>query len=916
MSDHDSVNEARRRLDEAAHRAVYGDAHPTAPPPLPPPDLAGAGLAAMLAAGEAHRLMSMTVPERGLRFVVGIKNEIPWRTRVGTNAEVISIGQQYDAGGRDVYFAVAGYRLANHPVNPTTGKGGGPSREGKNAIWHRCLRMELDVVVPGEPRKAHHHGSKAAARQALDAFVTLHALPAPIIVDSGGGLHAYWPFDRDVAVTQWQPLADRLKALAGNLVGSESTADAARILRLPDTHNFKPHFGAGGRVVTVVNWGDGATAPEAIAQMLGMQLSAACDDAADDDDDLDEQIGLLRGASVPGVLDAGDGGSLQTGVSDGGEWGRWLLSLGDDDAVLAMIDSMAPYFIKRFFSGDKGDCARDDWMLAVFAFRNLTKARPSAHDALKQRALDWSRASPQWKRDPKSAREQFEEFWLNAISATLTRLAEHAIAQGWKPKMATEIALPTNASADHSPAPVPMPPPVARYPSKKAFRAALADRYTYVQASNEFLKHENGQLHPAKAVALMEQCRAPFKGKDEADDKLDGKVESILRFNGKIRRVDVAVYMPGYPLHFLLDDGRSAVNTYRFTPPPSLPAEASEAALLQELLEHTLPSRDTDCAVWRERFLDSLTWLVQDERHRLPYATVLLGTQGCGKSTLLDKLVRLALGNRHVGSVSIGEFNSQFTGWATGVRAVAAADIRANTGGRGQDASLTYDMLKPLITDPITREHRKTKDGYDVPNTVSLFVTSNRDDALHLDEDDRRMMVARSPAGRMPDELGRRLYRWLDGPRAAGVLRGWLLARDTSRFNPHALPPMTQAKRRMTALSRSEVARALVDRFEQRAFPFDLAVITTTDCLEALGEDGFELREVSARAVAAVLLAPPISAETIGKLRVQPRGIDPPEAGEARKISPVRGYVPQRDDPAWWTGVDEGFVRQLRRSKR
>src|SRR2546427_543448 len=61
-------------------------------------------------------------------------------------------------------------------------------------------------------------------------------LPLTFTVDSGGGLHVYWVFDK--------PLADlaQFTAIQRGIVqhfGSDSIVDPARVLRLAGTFNFK-----------------------------------------------------------------------------------------------------------------------------------------------------------------------------------------------------------------------------------------------------------------------------------------------------------------------------------------------------------------------------------------------------------------------------------------------------------------------------------------------------------------------------------------------------------------------------------------------------------------------------------------------------------------------------------------------------
>jgi hypothetical protein len=64
----------------------------------------------------------------------------------------------------------------------------------------------------------------------------------PIIVNSGRGIHAYWALREVIGYNEWKPVAEGLKKLcaANNLHADPAvTSDAARILRVPGTLNFK-----------------------------------------------------------------------------------------------------------------------------------------------------------------------------------------------------------------------------------------------------------------------------------------------------------------------------------------------------------------------------------------------------------------------------------------------------------------------------------------------------------------------------------------------------------------------------------------------------------------------------------------------------------------------------------------------------
>ena len=97
----------------------------------------------------------------------------------------------------------------------------------------------LDLDCHG---KEGEYQSVAEASAALKDLCSKACLPKPsYLVSSGRGLHAHWTFSDPIPLAQWQPVADNFKALCaayGLKADPTVTADAARVLRVPNTLNF------------------------------------------------------------------------------------------------------------------------------------------------------------------------------------------------------------------------------------------------------------------------------------------------------------------------------------------------------------------------------------------------------------------------------------------------------------------------------------------------------------------------------------------------------------------------------------------------------------------------------------------------------------------------------------------------------
>jgi hypothetical protein len=111
-------------------------------------------------------------------------------------------------------------------------------RSSTNALMLKSIWLDIDIK---EPPKGYATLDEALA--ALEAFCVENRLPSPsALVGSGGGLHVYWISNRPLPPDEWQEYANGLKAAVtkfGLRCDAGCTIDAARVLRVPNTFNFK-----------------------------------------------------------------------------------------------------------------------------------------------------------------------------------------------------------------------------------------------------------------------------------------------------------------------------------------------------------------------------------------------------------------------------------------------------------------------------------------------------------------------------------------------------------------------------------------------------------------------------------------------------------------------------------------------------
>ncbi len=141
-------------------------------------------------------------------------------TSVGDMADA---ARDLDSKGYDSYFALSTFKETN-------------SRKVDNVHQLKSFFLDLDCGATKD------YPDQDKALVALQGFCKTLSLPKPKLVNSGRGVHAYWFLSESIGLDDWLPVAERLKKLCvehGLLADPAVTADAARVLRVPTTHNYK-----------------------------------------------------------------------------------------------------------------------------------------------------------------------------------------------------------------------------------------------------------------------------------------------------------------------------------------------------------------------------------------------------------------------------------------------------------------------------------------------------------------------------------------------------------------------------------------------------------------------------------------------------------------------------------------------------
>ena len=128
----------------------------------------------------------------------------------------------------EVYFGCASYADSSN-------------RQGSNVLAVRSFWLDIDTNEFKAKGDSCYVDCLEALRE-LEKFGFWLGLPSPVVINSGYGLHVYWPMDADISPDAWRDTAKLLQRACdqwGLKIDRSRTADIASVLRIPKTHNSK-----------------------------------------------------------------------------------------------------------------------------------------------------------------------------------------------------------------------------------------------------------------------------------------------------------------------------------------------------------------------------------------------------------------------------------------------------------------------------------------------------------------------------------------------------------------------------------------------------------------------------------------------------------------------------------------------------
>lgn len=211
---------------------------------------------------EQTDLLDLVQPTTGWFAVLGIRGPGDVRQElVSTRKEVDALAEQYVAEGRNVFFGVAKYATGDNRTKENV--------RALKAFWLDIDCGEAKAQANPDTGRPDGYVNQAAGIAALKDFCAVVGLPKPTLVNSGGGVHAYWPLEEEITRAEWEPVAERFKEVCRtqNFYVDDKVFEVARILRIPGTFNFKEAVARPVHIITVGK----PTTLEHMRQVLGVK---------------------------------------------------------------------------------------------------------------------------------------------------------------------------------------------------------------------------------------------------------------------------------------------------------------------------------------------------------------------------------------------------------------------------------------------------------------------------------------------------------------------------------------------------------------------------------------------------------------------------------------------------------------------
>lgn len=289
-----------------------------------------------------------------------------------------------------------------------------------------------------------------------------------------------------------------------------------------------------------------------------------------------------------------------------------------------------------------------------------------------------------------------------------------------------------------------------------------------------------------------------------------GAFSGFLLANGYISKVHDLTFEPRVADRIVRRDGIEYLNTFRTS---IITAIDGDAQPFVDFLTGLIP--DT---AERDHLLKMMAFTIRNPGLKIRHALLLRSAvQGVGKS-ILGEIWSELIGPHNARQTTPKEISSDYQGFLRGTLLVICEELNLGMGHRA------YNDIKDMITNDKVVINEKYMKQRQWPIYATFVLFSNLETPIMIEPGDRRIFYIDTPATKREPEYYSGFSKWWRAN--LGIIRGCLDRVDLEQFSPHAPPPMTAAKLKLIAGSKSELAQDLGHAIAERHGCFERDLVT------------------------------------------------------------------------------------------
>jgi hypothetical protein len=348
-------------------------------------------------------------------------------------------------------------------------------------------------------------------------------------------------------------------------------------------------------------------------------------------------------------------------------------------------------------------------------------------------------------------------------------------------------------------------------------KSSWFDRFAYIQDDESYFDlQDRREISRSTFNALFRhiECKSIHNGR---------RVEASICYdeNRQIKgaKALVGVTYAAGDAALAVRDGDVFGNRWRDARPP-----AGAAGNITMWLDHCVKLVPDDRE--RNHIFNVMAFKLQNPKIKINHAILHGGDQGIGKDTMWAPFIWSVCGphNKNCGVIDNHELSAAW-GYHLESEIVVLNELREPD---AKDRRALANKLKPVIAAPpeMLSINRKGLHPYQMVNRCFVLAFSNDGVPISLDSQDRRWFCVQSIGPQMTTEASSAMWDWYKsgGFEAIAV---WLQARDVSKFNPGAVPFMTEFKANLIEHGMSIAESYLVDLVRGKSGEFNRGVVAS-----------------------------------------------------------------------------------------